>query len=35
MFSKIDNVLINNCLLQVGDKLDWINFFEVEDVCIE
>ena len=32
IFKKIDNVLINNCLLAVGDKLDWINFFEVEDV---
>ena len=26
------NVLIDNCLLAVGDKLDWINFFEVEDI---
>ena len=32
IFKKIDNVLINNCLLAVGDKLDWINFFEVEDI---
>ena len=36
MLIKIDNVLINNCLLAVGDKLDWINFFEVEDfTCSE
>ena len=36
IFRKIDNTLINNCLLQVGYKLDWINFFEVEDVtCTE
>ena len=31
IFRKVDSVLINNCLLSVGDKLDWINFYEVEE----
>ena len=36
IFKKVDSVLINNCMISVGDKLDWINFFEVEDVtCTE
>ena len=36
MFRKIDNVLINNCLLAVGDKLDFINFYETEEIlCTE
>ena len=36
IFKKVDSVLINNCLLAVGDKLDWINFYEVEELkCTE
>lgn len=36
IFRKVDDVLINNCLLHIGDKLDWINFFETEEMtCTE